>query len=96
MNEEEGMRVAVLSPRDKEFIGYGTIKKVEPILLEDVGLVVEDYPSLIELDNGVKTEGEDCWWVPFSEELKNTIEKAGLRPLSKEEAEKILNDEVEE
>ena len=96
MKAKEGMRVAVLGPRNKEFIGWGTIKKVEPILVEDVGIVVPDYPSIIELDNGVITEGGDCWWVPFSEELKNTIEKAGLRPLSKEEAERILNDEVME
>ena len=68
-----GMRVHIFSPNRTDDWGFGTITKVEPLLLEDdvtgeQQVLCADYPSEITMDDGRKTEGMECWWHPITEQ----------------------------
>jgi hypothetical protein len=63
VHAREGMRVRVWSPNEKEYWGLGTIEKVEELIVEGMGKLSNDYPSIIKLDSGKITQGLDCWWI---------------------------------
>ena len=62
----EGTRVHVFSPNRIEYLGEGTIEKVEELHMEDSDIVISDYPSRIALDSGEVTEGIKCWWMEIT------------------------------
>lgn len=69
LTPEEGMRVHVYSPDKKTDLRLGTIEKVEPLRIEELGLTIATtYPSRIVLDSGEITEGLKCWWIPIKVE----------------------------
>lgn len=61
------MRIKAYST-DGQYLGLGTITKVEPLEIEyedgTIELASEYYPAEIMLDNGDVREGLDCWWMP--------------------------------
>ena len=71
---KEGMNVYVWSANREVFLGRGTISKVEPLYMvnddddepEFKELIMDDYPSEINLEDGRTTEGMKCWWMPVS------------------------------
>lgn len=62
---QEGMRVHVFSPNQKDNWGLGTIVQVE----------ADGYPREIRLDNGRTVEGSECWWHPVTRELITDLVK---------------------
>lgn len=69
---KEGMKVYVWSANREVFWGQGTIDKIEPLYIVDdededyKELIMDDYPSEINLEDGRSTEGMKCWWLPIS------------------------------
>ena len=80
-----GMRIHVWSGDKEKPLGMGTIEKVEPFYLDcgdgEPVKVSDDYPSVIRLDSGKTTQGNECWWV------SDRQHKLALAKLRKEQAE---------
>ena len=72
-----GLRVLVYSPDCKRYWGEGTITKVDSLIFENE-VLSDSYPSEIRLENGLKTEGLKCRWIPIREVGLALVDKDNL------------------
>lgn len=72
---KEGMKVHVILVDGDDIAVYGTITKVEQLILEETDEVLSEHFPTITLDDGRIVNGMECWWSPVDEEKQNEEEK---------------------